>query len=187
MKNERGTDDATTGDATTGDEKGEGTPSAASQLRLFARFLREEGLPVTAQREAVALTLFSAEGHWSVEDLERALRERGETLGKATIYRTLDLLVKSRLVEELDFGEGFKRYEHRLARRVGHAHLVCRGCGEVEEFQIEEMPAIEARIARETGFRPTRARLQLQGLCSECRSSGVTLPQQGLLCPIEVA
>jgi Fur family ferric uptake transcriptional regulator len=162
-------------------------PSADSQLRLFARFLKEEGLPVTAQREAVAETLFSAEGHWSVEDLEGALRDRGEKLGKATIYRTLDLLVKSRLVEELDFGEGFKRYEHRLARRVGHAHLVCQGCGEVEEFQIEEMPAIEARIARETGFRPTRTRLQIRGLCQSCRAKGVTLPQQGLLCPIEVA
>ena len=162
-------------------------PSADSQLRLFARFLKEEGLPVTAQREAVAETLFSAEGHWSVEDLEGALRERGEKLGKATIYRTLDLLVKSRLVEELDFGEGFKRYEHRLARQVGHAHLVCQGCGEVEEFQIEEMPAIEARIAREAGFRPTRTRLQIRGLCGACREKGVTLPQQGLLCPIEVA
>jgi len=162
-------------------------PSAESQLRLFERFLREEGLPVTGQRSAVAETLFSHEGHWSVDDLERTLRERGEKLGKATIYRTLDLLVKSRLVEELDFGEGFKRYEHRLARRVGHAHLVCQGCGEVEEFHLHEMPAIEARIARESGFRPTRTRLQLQGLCARCREEGVSLPQEGLLCPIEVA
>jgi len=160
---------------------------SGAQVRLFERFLREEGLPVTAQRSAVAEVLFSQEGHWSVEDLERALRERGEKLGKATIYRTVDLLVRSRLVEELDFGEGFKRYEHRLARHIGHAHLVCQSCGEVEEFQLHEMPAIEARIAREAGFRPTRTRLQIQGLCSACRDSGVDLPQQGLLCPIEVA
>ena len=165
----------------------ERSPSAESQLRLFARFLREEGLPVTSQREAVAQTLFGADGHWSVEDLEQALRRRGEKLGKATIYRTLDLLVKSRLVQELDFGEGFKRYEHTLSQRVGHAHLVCDGCGEVTEFGLEEMPAIEARIARETGFRPTRHRLALHGLCPACQAKGVALPSQGLLCPIEAA
>ncbi|MDT8368807.1 MAG: Fur family transcriptional regulator [Longimicrobiales bacterium] len=162
-------------------------PSARSHLKLFQRFLRDEGLPLTSQREAVAETLFSAEGHWSVEDLEEALRRRDEKIGKATIYRTLDLLVKSRLVEELDFGEGFKRYEHRLSRMIGHAHLVCDGCGTVEEYQIRELPAIEARVARETKFRPTRHRLQLHGLCTACQESGVTLPQQGLLCPIEVA
>ncbi len=166
---------------------GADAPSPASQVRLFERFLREEGLPVTAQRSAVAEVLFSHEGHWSVEDLERALRDRGEKLGKATIYRTVDLLVKSRLVEELDFGEGFKRYEHRLAQTIGHAHLVCVGCGGVEEFQLHEMPAIEARIARESGFRPSRSRLQIQGICANCSTEGVVLPQQGLLCPIEVA
>jgi len=162
------------------------SPSPSSQVRLFERFLREEGLPVTAQRSAVAEVLFSQEGHWSVEDLERTLRERGEKLGKATIYRTVDLLVKSRLVEELDFGEGFKRYEHRLSKQVGHAHLVCQACGSVEEFILHEMPAIEARIARESGFRPTRTRLQLQGLCPTCIEQGIAPPQRGLLCPIEV-
>ena len=69
-------------------------------VRLFSRYLREQGLPITQQREAVAQTVFSSTGHLSVEDIERCLREDGERIGKANIYRTLDLLVKSKLVEE---------------------------------------------------------------------------------------
>lgn len=157
-----------------------------TSTRLFDRYLREQGLPVTHQREAVAEAVFGSEEHLSVDDIERALREAGERIGKATIYRTLDLLVKSRLVEEHDFGEGFKRYEHRLSQQPVHQHLVCLECGRVDEFESPEVPAIEARVAREFGFRPTRHRLEIYGLCRACREAGHTVPQSGLACPIEV-
>ena len=162
------------------------TPLEHPFTRLFNRYLREQGLPVTHQRNAVAAAVFGSDDHLSVDDIERALREQGDRIGKATIYRTLDLLVKSRLVEEHDFGEGFKRYEHRLSRRPIHQHLVCIECGEVEEFESPELPAIEARMAREFGFRPTRHRLEIYGLCRRCQEAGVTLTPEGLTCPIEV-
>jgi Fur family ferric uptake transcriptional regulator len=164
------------------------TPTASPDalLRLFGRYLKEQGLPLTHQREAVASVLFSSEAHLSADDIEAALRERGERIGKATVYRTLDLLVKSNLVEEHDFGEGFKRYEHRLSREPVHEHLICQACGRVEEFEIPEITAIEARVAREMGFRPQRHRLEIYGLCRVCRDRGVALPQDGLTCPIDV-
>lgn len=120
-------------------------------VRLFARYLREQGLPVTQQREAVAEVLFSSDEHLSVDDIEQGLRERGEKLGKATIYRTLDLLVKSKLVEEHDFGEGFKRYEHRLSQQPVHQHLICLECGDVIEFQSDDVPKIEAEVTARHG------------------------------------
>ena len=154
-------------------------------IRLFGRYLREQGLPVTHQREAVAAVVFGSHEHFSVDDLERTLRDRGERIGKATIYRTLDLLVRSRLVEEHDFGEGFKRYEHRLSRRPVHEHLVCLECGKVIEFQSPEIQAVEARVQAEHGFVPARHRLEVYGLCRECREAGAQLPYRGLTCPIE--
>ena len=156
-------------------------------IRLFARYLREQGMPVTHQRNVVASAVFGSDAHLSVDDIERSLRAGGERIGKATIYRTLDLLVKSRLVEELDFGEGFKRYEHRLTRQPIHQHLVCTACGDVAEFESGEMLAIEARVARRFGFRPTRHRLEIYGLCRACQDAGVTPPTDGLACPIETA
>ncbi len=154
-------------------------------VRLFGRYLREQGLPVTQQREAVAEVVFSSDEHLSVDEIEQELREAGERIGKATIYRTLDLLVKSKLVEEHDFGEGFKRYEHRLSRQPVHEHLVCLECGHVTEFESPEVQKVEARVSARHGFRPTRHRLEIYGLCQSCQDAGVELPAQGLTCPIE--
>ena len=123
-------------------------------VRLFSRYLREQGLPITQQRESVAQVVFSSTGHLSVEDIEQRLRGEGERIGKATIYRTLDLLVKSKLVEEHDFSEGFKRYEHRLSRQPVHEHLICLECGTVTEFRSEEVERVENRVAQEYGFEP---------------------------------
>lgn len=154
-------------------------------VRLFSRYLREQGLPITQQRETVAQTVFSSTGHLSVEDIERRLREDDERIGKATIYRTLDLLVNSKLVEEHDFGEGFKRYEHRLSRQPVHEHLICLECGKVTEFRSEEVERVESRVASEYGFAPARHRLEIYGLCRDCRSAGIELPTTGLSCPID--
>ena len=154
-------------------------------VRLFSRYLREQGLPITQQREAVAQVVFSSNGHLSVEEIEQRLRQGEERIGKATIYRTLDLLVKSKLVEEHDFGEGFKRYEHRLSRQPVHEHLICVECGTVIEFRSDEVARIEQRVMSDHGFEPTRHRLEIYGLCRDCRSAGVALPQSGLSCPIE--
>jgi Fur family ferric uptake transcriptional regulator len=154
-------------------------------VRLFGRYLREQGLPVTHQRRRIAEVVFSSPDHLSVDEIEQRLREDRAKIGKATIYRTLDLLVRSKLVEELDFGEGFKRYEHRLSREPLHHHLVCLGCGTVSEFKSPDVTRIEADVATEYGFRPTRHRLVIYGLCKRCQDSGVELPKDGLTCPIE--
>jgi len=157
----------------------------APLIRLFGRYLKDVGLPMTSQREAIAEVVFEAEGHLSVDDIEARLRERGERIGKATIYRTLDLLVRSRLVEEHDFGEGFKRYEHRLSSHPVHEHLICLHCNKVEEFESLELYRVESRVRQEHGFIPVRRRLEIYGLCRECREAGVEVPLEGLLCPIE--
>jgi Fur family transcriptional regulator, ferric uptake regulator len=160
-------------------------PSTQPYIRIFGRYLREQGLPVTQQREAVAEVVFASSEHLSVDDIEQQLRRSGERIGKATIYRTLDLLVKSHLAEEHDFGEGFQRYEHRLSRQPVHEHLICLECGAVTEFRSREIEGIEARVAADYGFRPTRHRLEIYGLCGACQEAGATLPERGLTCPIE--
>ncbi len=156
-----------------------------SFIRLFGRYLREQGLPLTPQREAVAELLFSSDEHLSVDEMEQRLRDEGERIGKATIYRTLDLLVRSKLVEEHDFGEGFKRYEHRLSRRPEHEHLICLECGGVTEFTSDEVWTVRTEVSRAHGFRPSRHKLEIYGLCAPCQARGASLPQEGITCPIE--
>ena len=152
---------------------------------IFARYLREQGLPVTQQRAAVAEAVFSSPRHQSVDDIDTVLRETGMRLGKATIYRTLDLLVRSGLVEEHDFGEGFKRFEHRLSRDPVHHHMVCLDSGEVIEFRSEEIARIVEETAARHGFRPAHHKLVIFGLSRASQESGANVKYRGITCPIE--
>jgi Fur family ferric uptake transcriptional regulator len=154
-------------------------------VHLFRRYLRDQGLPVTQQREAIAEVVFNATGHLSVEEIEVRLRDEGERIGKATIYRTLEMLVKSGLVEEHDFGEGFKRYEHLFGQKPVREHLVCTECGKVTEIHSSELVRVQEEEARRHGFLPGRYRLQIYGLCAACQAAGVELKWEGLTCPIE--
>lgn len=153
--------------------------------RLFRRYLKEHSLPVTQQREAIAHVVFTSAEHLSVEEIEDRLRSGGDRIGKATIYRTLDLLVRSRLVVEHDFGEGFKRYENRLSQEPAHEHLICLECGRVIEFESWEVQEVKAHVTQRHGFKATRHKLEIYGLCRPCQEAGVELLDDGLTCPIE--
>ncbi len=137
-------------------------------LEIFRRYLRARSLPVTTQREQVAQVLFAAGGHLSVEDIEGLLRQRGLHVGKATIYRTLDLLAQSGMVHERDFGEGFRRYE-RAPGHPHHEHLICLRCGKVVEFANEKLERMKELIAAEYGFQHRHHRLEIYGVCRECQ------------------
>jgi Fur family ferric uptake transcriptional regulator len=144
-------------------------------LEAFRSYLRDHNLPVTHQREAVAETIFFAGAHLSVGDIERALRGRRVQVGKATIYRTLDLLLDAGVVQEHDFGEGFKRYEP-LAAQSHHEHLICIACGRVVEFSSERLERMKSLIADEYGFRYHHHRLEIYGICRDCqRRDAITL------------
>jgi Fur family transcriptional regulator, ferric uptake regulator len=154
-------------------------------LHLFRRYLRQHGLPVTQQREVVADVVFGSTAHLSVEEIEAELKKRGERIGKATIYRTMEILVRSGLVEDHDFGDGFKRYEHLFGHQGGHQHqhLVCTNCRSVTEFRRPEIQRIQDEVARAHGFLPARHRLEVYGLCPDCRAAGVELTYDGVACP----
>lgn len=134
----------------------------------FRAFLRDHNLPATAQRLAIADVVLGTDNHLSAEDVAVALRQRGASAGTATVYRTLDVLVRSGLVVERDFGEGFKRYE--AARGVPHhEHLLCTVCGRVTEFRDERLERMTTLLAEAHDFSRQRHRLVIYGLCGDCR------------------
>ena len=150
-------------------------PGPAQLLDGFRRYLREHNLPVTAQREQVAEVIFGSAGHLSADDIERTLRERGASVGKATVYRTLDLLSHSGMITPRDFGEGFRRFE-RAPGRAHHEHLICVRCGRVIEFVNERLERMKALIAEEYGFRHHHHRLEIFGTCPECQQREAFAP-----------
>jgi Fur family ferric uptake transcriptional regulator len=140
----------------------------AALLERFRRHLREHRQPITRQRDLVAQVVLLSQDHPSVEDIRRTLRERGAHVGTATVYRTLEVLVESGLVRENDFGEGFKRYEPMPAQ-AHHEHLICERCGRVVEFQNERLERMLPIIADEHGFQHARHRVEIYGVCRDCR------------------
>jgi Fur family ferric uptake transcriptional regulator len=144
--------------------RGEG----AALLERFRRYLRDHRLPVTRPRDLVAETVFLSDDHLSVDAIQRRLKERGVRVGTATVYRTLDVLVQSGLVRAHDFGEGYKRYEP-MPTQAHHEHLVCVRCGRVVEFANERLERMLPIIADEHAFQHQRHRVEIYGVCRECR------------------
>ncbi len=145
-----------------------GRGEGAALLERFRRHLRDRHLPVTRQRDLVARTVLTSDEHLSAEAIQKHLKELGEHVGTATIYRTLDVLVRSGLVRAHDFGEGFKRYEP-MPQQAHHEHLICLRCGQVVEFQNERLERMLPIIADEHAFQHQRHRVEIYGLCRDCR------------------
>ena len=137
-------------------------------LERFRRYLRDHHQPVTRQRNLVAETVLLSQDHLSIEGIQRQLRERGERIGTATIYRTMDVLVESGLVKVHNFGEGFKRFEP-MGNQARHEHLICLRCGKVIEFTNEQLERMLPIIADEYSFQHQRHRVEVFGVCQDCQ------------------
>ena len=138
----------------------------------FRLYLRDHNLPITTQRLAIADIVFGTDRHLSAEEIAVELKSQGAAAGTATVYRTLEVLVRSGLVVERDFGEGFKRYE--ASRGVPHhEHLICTSCGRVEEFRDERLERMTTLLAEMHNYTRQRHRLVIHGICGDCRR-GVT-------------
>lgn len=150
------------------------TEPAGGLAERFAHYLKERRLPVTRQRLEVAEAVVRVADHPSIERIRRDLRQRGIRVGTATVYRTIDLLVESGLVREHDFGEGYRRFE-AMPDRAHHEHLVCQRCGTVVEFTNERLERMLELVADEMDFVHRRHRVEVFGLCAECRRQELAL------------
>lgn len=144
----------------------EGSPAAA--LEAFRDYLRDRNLPVTRQRLAIARVVLGSHRHLSADEVRREVQRGGARAGTATIYRALEMLVRSGLVVARDFGEGFRRYEP--ARGVPHhEHLLCTVCGRVTEFRDERLERMTTLIADAHDHARQWHRLVIYGVCPRCQ------------------
>lgn len=124
----------------------------------------------TRQQAAVATQLEQTADFTSAQDLHARLRQAGENVGLATVYRTLQALAEAGEVDVLRTDEGEAVY--RMCSTGHHHHLVCRDCGSAVE--IEGPPSVERwteRVAAEHGFRDVSHTLEIFGTCPACASS----------------
>jgi Fur family ferric uptake transcriptional regulator len=143
--------------------------SLRDRMRRFEQALRERGLKSTSQRDDIARVFFAAESHLSIEELYGAVRKVNPRVGYATVYRTLKLLKECGLAAERHFDDGGARYEAVEDEAHAHDHIICERCGKIVEFTSQELDKLEERIGRFLGFVLSRHRMELYGICADCR------------------
>jgi Fe2+ or Zn2+ uptake regulation protein len=138
--------------------------------RPLAQELISRGVRMTQQRRLLVEIIQGADGHLDALDLWERARKRDATLNKVTVYRTLTLLKKHGLVDELDLlhlqgGRHF--YEARTTR--DHIHLACLKCGRIQEFESSLFEKLKGQIERERRFRIAVVRVEAGGYCDKCQ------------------
>ena len=140
----------------------------AAIQRAFESFLATRSLKLTSQRRRIFARVFATHEHFSAETLYGWMRaEEGPSVSRATVYRTLALLVEGGFLETLDAGQDELLYEHVLGHRH-HDHLVCLDCGRIEEFSDDRIEEFQREAALRKGFRLHYHNLRLFGTCAAC-------------------
>lgn len=138
--------------------------------RHFIQYLRDNNLKVTKERLMLLEELFNTSGHLDADTLLFQLRNKDKRISRATIYRTLDLLVQCGLARKARLGREHYVYE-RVTPGKRHDHMVCTGCGKIVEFHDVELEELQRQICLSYRFRPTFYSLQIQGLCGDCQQT----------------
>ena len=136
----------------------------------FQAYLRSRGLKMTRARELIFMEILSAPGiHPNADEIHRRLRARKKKVGLATIYRTLNHLVRSGLVSAVDLGEGHSHFEPE-GNETAHGHLICLSCGRVQEFAQTGIQEAIREVGQEKGYRFDKFSLQVFGFCRDCEA-----------------
>ena len=128
--------------------------------------LDHAGYRVTAPRRAVTELIADRSGHFTAADLVADARARRLGIGRATIFRALDLFEDLGVVERLDLPTGEHAYVP--CEPIHHHHVICTRCGRTDDVDDVGIQAVTAEIGRRTGFQIDTHRLELFGLCPAC-------------------
>jgi Fur family transcriptional regulator, ferric uptake regulator len=165
---------------------------------VFREFLRDRGLKYTPERERIVRAVMRNDEHFEAEQLLRDVGQstpletgpgerpgtrrvsRATPVGKATVYRTLKLLVECGIVKEVHFSNKQVHYEHTYGQDP-HDHMVCRRCRRIIEFDAADVVRLRTVLAAGRHFHALSHRFQIMGLCEACvRSCPVGAVGRGL-------
>ncbi len=143
-------------------------------MQTIEEILRAKKIKVTPQRMAVYSILKDTRSHPSVEKIYQKLKPNYPAMSLATVYKTVDVLKKVGLVQELNVGDGGLRYDADISP---HSHIYCEGCGRIDDLQqncfMEDFNGknLLKVINEETGFEVSAVQLYFYGLCPQCKKN----------------
>lgn len=135
-------------------------------IEVLNRYLSENGLKHTRQREAIVATFFKTNKHIKIEELLQEVRKIEPSVGYVTVYRTLLLLKECGLAHQRHFGDGQSLFEKAGEH---HDHMICIKCGHITEFECDEIEDLQLKVAQEKNFKIVSHRHEIYGCCSRCQ------------------
>lgn len=135
--------------------------------------LEHRGLRMTRQRRQIIAVVFQSDEHFTAEELIVRARRLDPRTSRATVYRTLAMLVEAGVLGEVELGKGQRFFDPNFSGRPDHSHLVCIDCGRVVEFEDSHLEVLEDCLTRRLGFRPSRRSLRIEACCEQLRKEGV--------------
>jgi Fur family transcriptional regulator, ferric uptake regulator len=136
----------------------------------FKRFLADQGLRYTRERRLILEEVMARHHHFEPYDLFTRIRQKGEKVSPASVYRTLPLLIQSGIVVKNPCDQMSARHEHVMGHGH-HDHLICLVCGKIIEFRSEGIRKQMAQVARSHRFRMENHRMVISGQCRACRTA----------------
>jgi Fe2+ or Zn2+ uptake regulation protein len=157
---------------------GERINSAESTGRL-QKTLREKGIRLTRQRRVILEVMDTAEQHLDVDQILARAQKMDPAVHLVTVYRTIDLLKKEGLIDELDLLHlrGDRHYYETHGPR-DHIHVACLRCGKVREFESRLYEQLKEQIARDFEMQVTVSRTEVGGICNDCLALDKKSPRQ---------
>ena len=146
--------------------------SIPTARQTFRKYLAESGLRVTNQRLAIFDAAFSRKEHFTAEELLAFARRRDQSVSRATVYRTLPVMIRSALLREIDIGKGEKFYLPNEGANTQVAQVVCVDCDRIFEISAPFMEWYGSTVSSKLGLTPTSQRLQVSARCNELRDTG---------------
>ena len=129
--------------------------TAAKNIQILKEVLQKEGLRFTRQRLAVWTEIGISRKHRDADDIFISIRSKGEKVSRATVYRTIDVLVKNKLVRKLNVGDGKNRFESKIDEEH-HDHMICLETGNIIEFYNSRLEQLQEKIALDNGYELVR-------------------------------
>ena len=129
--------------------------------------IRATGRRLTTQRVVVMDTIRELQGHVTVEQIAARLHEAYPQIDTATVYRTVGLLSRLHLINEVSVG-GISRYEYAEPGHR-HGHMVCEHCGTTFHLEPRYLDELRATLMRGAGFELHTEHFTMSGLCEGCR------------------
>ncbi len=121
------------------------------ETEIFREFLKSEKNRITPERFEVMDSAIDYDGHFGADDLYILMKNQNCRVSRATVYKTLELLVQCHLISKRNFGDNLTRYESNL-KKQRHDHLICMDCGRIVEFTNPAVKELPEKICNELGF-----------------------------------